>query len=84
MTPMAKLKTATGKEFECDYFNPSPNLGRTYVRVRNKTISDVAMVFSNPRETVQLYWENLYASQYTKLIAIVPEEDAVRVVLGKE
>lgn len=84
MTPMEKLRTATGKEFECEYFNSSPNLGRTYVRILNKTISDVAMVFSDPKETVQLYWENLYASQYTKLIAIVPEGNAIRVVLGKE
>lgn len=81
---MEKLKTATGKEFDCDYFNPSPVVGQTNLRVLNKTIADVAMVFSDPKETVQLWCEGTYAAQYTKLVAIVPEGNAIRVVLGKE
>ena len=41
-------------------------------------------MFADPQETVQMWWEEQYAAQYTKLIAIVPETGAVRVVLGKE
>lgn len=81
---MSKLKTATGKVFECDYFNPSPTLGQLNLRVLGESLVTVATVFSDPHETVQMTWENQYAAQYTKLIAIVPEMDAVRVVLGKE
>ena len=81
---MANLKTATGKEFECDYFNPAPTLGQINLRVLRESLATVATVFSDPRETVQMTYENQYAAMYTKLIAIVPEMDAVRVVLGKE
>ncbi len=81
---MEKIKTATGKEFDCDYFNPAPGFGQTNLRVLNTSISDVAKVFSDPNETVQLWCEGMYAAQYTKLVAIVPEGNAIRVVLGKE
>lgn len=81
---MSNLITATGKEYECDYFNPAPTLGQINLRVLNESLSTVVSVFSDARETIQMTWENQYAAQYTKLIAIVPEMDAVRVVLGKE
>ena len=81
---MEKLKTSTGKKFDCDYFNPSDVVGQTNLRVLNTSISEVAKVFSDPKETVQLWCEGMYAAQYTKLVAIVPEGDAIRVVLGKE
>ena len=81
---MDKLKTATGKEFSCDYFNPFPPAGQVNLRVLNTALASVATVFSDPRETVQLWCGEQYAAQYTKLVAIVPEVDAVRVVLGKE
>lgn len=78
------LKTATGKEFDCDYFNPFPPVGQVNLRVLNTSLAIVATVFSNPNETAQLWCDNQYAAQYTKLVAIVPEGNAVRVVLGKE
>lgn len=81
---MPNLKTATGKEFECDYFNPAPTLGQINLRIKKESLATVATVFNDERETVQMTYENQYASMYTKLIAIVPEMDAVRVVLGKE
>lgn len=81
---MEKLKTATGKEFDCDYFNPFPPVRQTNLRVLNTDLVTVATVFSDPDETVQLCHGVQCASQYTKLVAIVPEGDAIRVVLGKE
>lgn len=84
MTNMEKLKTATGKEFACDYFNPAPAIGQTNLRVLNTSIANVAQIFSDPNETVQLWCEDMYAAQYTKLVAIVPEGNAIRVVLGRE
>lgn len=81
---MEKLTTATGKKFDCDYFNPFPPVGQTNIRILNTDLATIATVFSDPRETKQLWHENMYAAQYTKLVAIVPEGDAVRVVLGKE
>lgn len=81
---MELLKTATGKTFDCDYFNPFPPAGQINLRVLNTLLTTVATVFSNPQETVQMWCGEQYAAQYTKLIAIVPEGDAIRVVLGKE
>lgn len=81
---MEKLTTATGKEFSCDYFNPCQPTGQCNLRIVNEQILTVAAVFSNPCETMQLWCENQYAANYTRLVAIVPESDAIRVVLGKE
>lgn len=81
---MEKLTTASGKAFDCDYFNPSQATNQCNLRVLNTPLATVATVFSNPAETAQLWCEGEYAAQYTKLIAIVPEGDAIRVVLGKE
>ena len=80
---MEKLKTATGKEFNCDYFNPFPQAADKHPYSRGIP-GDDCTVFANPAETVQMWWEGQYAAQYTKIIAIVPETGAVRVVLGKE
>lgn len=81
---MDKLKTATGKEFSCDYFNPFPPAGQVNLRVLNTSLATVVTIFANPDETVQLWHGEQYAAQYTKLVAIVPEGNAIRVVLGKE
>lgn len=80
---MEKLKTATGKEFSCDYFNPFPQENQINVRIVGETIAKVAEVFSDPQETVQMWWGSQYASQYTNVLAIVPETGAIRVVLKR-
>lgn len=81
---MEKLITATKKEFDCDYFNPFPPAGQVNLRVLNVSLVEVASVFGNPTETVQMWYGDQYLAHHTKVIAIVPEVDAVRVVLGKE
>ena len=80
---MEKLKTATGKEFNCDYFNPFPQEGQLNIRIVGESLATIATVFADPRETLQLWWEGQYAAQYTHILAIVPETGAVRVVLRK-
>lgn len=81
---MEKVITATGKRFDCDYFNPFPPAAQVNLRVLGVSLVEVASVFGNPADTVQLWWDQQYIANHTKLIAIVPEGDAVRVVLGKE
>lgn len=81
---MSNVITANQKKFECDYFNPCPQVGQLNLRILNTSLANVVAVFSDKRETVALTYENQYAAMYTKLVAIVPEMDAVRVVLGKE
>ena len=81
---MEKLKTATGKTFDCDYFNPFPQAGQINVRILGESLIRVVMIFSDKKETVQMWCGLQYASGYTRVIAIIPEGNAIRVVLGKE
>lgn len=81
---MDELITATGKKFNCDYFNPFPPAAQVNIRVLGVSLVQVATVFSNPAETVQLWCGDQYLAQHTKVVAIVPEGDAIRIVLGKE
>lgn len=81
---MEKLKTATGKTFECDYFNPCPPVNQTNIRIMNSNLVEVATVFGNPAETVQLWCADQYIAHYTKVVHLAPEGNAIRVVLGKE
>lgn len=81
---METVKTATGKKFECESFSMIETPSRVYIRIRNTPISIIAAVFSDPRETVQLYYGNIYVSQFTKLLGIIPENGMVRVNLTKE
>lgn len=81
---MEKLKTATEKQYDCDYFNHFPPAGQVNIRILNSSLVEVAAVFGNPAETVQLWCNGQYLAHHTKIIAIVPEGDAIRVVLGKE
>lgn len=81
---MEKLKTATGKQYDCDYFNPFPPAGQVNIRVLGISLVEAATVFSNAAETVQMWWGNQYLAHHTKVVAIVPEAGAVRIVLGKE
>ena len=81
---MEKVTTATGKTFDCDYFNPFPPASQVNLRILGVNLVRAASVFGNPAETVQLFYAGQYLAQHTKVIAIVPEGDAIRIVLGKE
>lgn len=81
---MMKIKTAHGREFDCDYFNPFPPANKVNINILNASVAEVATVFGNPAETVQLWYEGQYIANHTKLIAIYPEGNSIRVVLGKE
>ena len=81
---MDNLKTASGQAYPCDYFNPSETNRQLNLRVVGMTVVSAAAVFSNPGETMELQYGGTYAAGFTRLTAIVPEGNAIRVVLGKE
>lgn len=81
---MGKVKTSGMIEMECDYFNPSEQTKQLNIRIFGETLVHVASVFSNPQETAALQCDGVYAANFTKLVAIVPEGNAIRVVLEKE
>lgn len=81
---MDKIKTATGKIFNSDFLSTITNPDLAYIRIVGSDIATVAAIFSNPSETVQLWHNDTYLAQYTRLEAIVPENGCIRIVLGKE
>lgn len=81
---MEILKTATGREFYCDYFNPFPPAGQVNARIVGSDLVTVATVFGNPRETVQMWCGGAYLANHTRLDAIISDGNAIRVVLGRE
>ena len=78
------LETATGKAFKTDYFNPSSALGRLTIRLKEVTMAEAATVFSDPAETARLTYAGRTVENFTGLIYISPEADAIRVALRKE
>ena len=79
-----KIKLATGKELECDYMSHSERHRQATIRILGSSIGETAKIFSDPAETAHMRFENDYAAGFTKLLAIIDEDDAIRVVMGKE
>ena len=79
-----KIRFATGKEMECDYMGHSEKHRQATIRIKNASMNEVVAVFADPKQTIQMYFENDYASGFTKMLAVIDEGDAIRVVMGKE
>ena len=81
---MLKIKLASGRELECDYMDHSERYRQANVRIKNMPIAEIAAIFSNPAETSYFMFETDYAAGFTKLLAMIDDGDAIRVVMGKE
>jgi len=81
---MDTIKTSNGKTYECDLLSVIDNPCRMYIRVVNSTLPEVATTFSNKEETKELLYGNILLIGYTKLLSMVIEDTAIRVVLTKE
>ena len=81
---MSKIKLASGRELECDFMTHSQKHRQATIRILNTSMTEIASVFSNSAETAAMWFENDYAAGFTKLLAIIDDGDAIRVVLGKE
>lgn len=75
---------ASERELECDFLSYSDKRKQATVRIQNTPITVIASVFSNPAETAAMWFEHDYAAGFTKLLAMIDDGDAIRVVLGKE
>lgn len=81
---MDELKTASGKAYKSDLFAQVPGMGLLYVRVLGVPLAEAAAVFGSPAETITLFYNGTYISGYTKLDALIPEGEAIRIALRKE
>lgn len=80
---MDTIKTSSGKIYECDLLSAIDNPCRLYIRVINSTLPEVATTFSNKEETNELLYGNILLTGYTKLLSMIIEGNAIRVVLTK-
>ena len=78
------IKTSSEKIYECDSLSAIDSPCRLYIRIVNSTLSEVATTFGNKEETKELLYGNILLTGYTKLLSIVIEDTAIRVVLTKE
>lgn len=81
---MNTVRTSSGIEMPCEYFNPNEATKQIHIRIHGTDLARIASVFSDRSETEMLWWGDSYAANFTNLLAIVPEAGMVRVVLGKE
>ena len=81
---METITTAKGKTFETDMVSVISSPERAYIRITNASLTVVATVFGDKTETAAIQYGSRILNRYTRLVAIVPEVDAVKVVLGKE
>lgn len=81
---MDEIKTASGKALMSDYFSAIPYPAQLYIRIVGKKLSEVSEIFENPAETQQLWCGEHYFAGYTHLLAVIPENGAVKVALAQE
>lgn len=77
------LKTATGKTFRCDYFNLFAPAAQLNISIVGTPLTEVAQVFSDAKETVQLWCGTEYCAYYTQLLALFVDGGSVRIVLER-
>ena len=81
---MDTIKTASGKTFNTDFVVAPPSSPQACLRVYGVSLVEAATVFGNREETIQMWYGNQYLAMYTKLEALIPEGDAIKVILAKE
>ena len=81
---MDTIKTLNGKIYECSSLATIDNPCRLYIRIANSTLPEVATTFGNKEETKELLYGNILLIGYTKLLSMIIEDTAIRVVLTKE
>ena len=75
---MDTVKTATGKQFETDYFSSIPNPKLIYFRVLDSDIVTVAGIVANPEEMATIdYAGNIFTN--CELVSISVEGNAIKV-----
>lgn len=79
---METITTATGKQYETDYFVPMGDDAISF-RVLGVNAATAATVFFNKTETVQLWHGEEYYANYTTVLAMIPEGKAFKIMLRK-
>lgn len=81
---METVTTAKGKTFSTDMVAENPSPARLYIRIVNAPMADVAAAFFDRDEIASIQYGSRLLNHYTRLVAIVPEGNAIKVILGKE
>lgn len=81
---METVITAKGTEFKTDMVAENLSPARLYIRIVQASMAEVASAFSDKAEIVAIQYGDRILSGYTRLVAIVPEGNAIKVILGRE
>ena len=81
---MDTIKTSSGKLYECDSLSAIDSPCRLYVRIVNSTLAEIATTFGDKEEIKELLYGDILLIGYTKLLSMIIEDTAIRVVLTKE
>lgn len=81
---METITTAKNKVFRTDLVSTIRSPERLYIRILGATMAEVAVAFSDKTETIAMKYGARLLGHWTRLVAIVPEGDAIKVILGKE
>lgn len=81
---METIKTATGRELECDMFSMIPTPPRCYISLPNVSFQDAVMIFGDSAETQLLRYGENVVEGFTTLQAISEASGSTMVTLKKE
>ena len=84
MIILDNIQTASGRIFKSDYYTVIAFPAQAFIRIVDADIAEVAAVFSDPVETSHIMLGRQHLQGYAKLVAVVPEAGAIKVVLSKE
>lgn len=71
---MFKIKTATGKEFDCDYANSMPDIA--FIRIVGRTLEEIRKIFSDGAELPIVGYE-----EFKTFVTAFDEQSAIKLVL---
>ena len=80
---MSRIQTASGRQFDSDYFVELKSASLLFLRVLNVDLETVKSVFNNHDETSCLTYYGKPTFGYIYLKSISQEGDAFKVVLSK-
>lgn len=81
---MERLKTATGRAINCDYFNLFEPAQQLSIQLYGLSVDNAKTIFADKAETAELTFAGLSVSGYTNVVAAFAIGQSVRIVLGKE
>ncbi len=80
---MDTLEMATGRILAVEYVATIPEPPRAYVLLSDSTLVEAAQIFGDSAETELMIYADHRLEGYTRLIALSPQNEGIRVSLAR-